>query len=114
MMTGWGRLEQIKLVSIPGMLQEQLQHMATDVELTEEIHLAVTVKVSRINSFFSIMHQISEIDDVYGRCCGGGSTGGGCGGYANGWSALDHYKDGFFGNPKETKWTRKNFPNAIN
>jgi len=45
-------------------------------------------------------------DDVYGRCCGGGSTGGGCGGYANGWSALDHYEDGFFGNPKETKWTR--------
>jgi len=44
-------------------------------------------------------------DNVKGRCCGGknGSCGGG---YQGGKSALDHYQDGFFGNPKVTIWTR--------
>ena len=46
------------------------------------------------------------IDNTFGRCCGGGKNGGGCGGYVGGKSALDHYHDGFFGNPKVKIWTR--------
>ena len=41
------------------------------------------------------------LENVLGRCCGGG-----CGGYVGGKSALDHYHDGLFGNPKVTTWTR--------
>jgi len=42
-------------------------------------------------------------DDVFGRCCGGKD---GCGGYVGGKSALEHYKEGFFGNPTTTTWVR--------
>ena len=45
-------------------------------------------------------------DLIFGRCCGGGLHGGGCGGYVGGKSALEHYDDGFFGTPHETKWKR--------
>jgi len=64
MMTGWGRLEQIKLVSIPGMLQEQLQHMATDVELTEEIRLAVTVKMMCMAAAVVAVPQEVAVEDM--------------------------------------------------
>lgn len=40
-------------------------------------------------------------DDIPGRCCGHN-----CGGYSGGKSATSHYRDGLFGTPKETKWTR--------
>ena len=46
------------------------------------------------------------LDNVFGRCCGGGRKGGGCGGYVGGKSALTYYQEGFFGNPKVTKWKR--------
>ena len=46
------------------------------------------------------------IDNTFGRCCGGGEKGGGCGGYVGGKSALSHYKDGFFGTPSVTTWER--------
>jgi len=45
-------------------------------------------------------------DLTYGRCCGGGAHGMGCGGYVGGKSALEHYDDGLFGTPHETKWKR--------
>merc|ERR1719513_24144 len=64
MMTGWGRLEQTKLVSIPGMLQEQLQHMATDVELTEEIHLAVMVKMMCMAAAVVAVRQEVAVEDM--------------------------------------------------
>ena len=43
---------------------------------------------------------------MFGRCCGGGEKGHGCGGYVGGKSALDHYHDGLFGSPATTTWTR--------
>ena len=46
------------------------------------------------------------LDNVFGRCCGGGIQGGGCGGYVGGKPALAHYKEGFFGNPHVTTWKR--------
>lgn len=46
------------------------------------------------------------LDNVFGRCCGGGIQGGGCGGYVGGKPALTHYKEGFFGNPHVTTWKR--------
>merc|ERR1712204_134089 len=45
-------------------------------------------------------------DNVFGRCCGGGIQGGGCGGYVGGKPALTHYKEGFFGSPHVTTWKR--------
>jgi len=45
-------------------------------------------------------------DATFGRCCGGGDAGMGCGGYVGGKPALDHYKDGLFGDPRITTWTR--------
>ena len=46
------------------------------------------------------------LDLMFGRCCGGGVEGMGCGGYVGGKSALEHYDDGLFGTPHETKWKR--------
>jgi len=40
-----------------------------------------------------------------GQCCGKPGTGD-CGGYSGGKSALEHYKDGLFGEPQVTTWTR--------
>ena len=45
-------------------------------------------------------------DDVFGRCCGGGKSGGGCGGYVGGKPAAEHYEDGLFKTPRLTTWTR--------
>merc|ERR1712079_188124 len=45
-------------------------------------------------------------DDTFGRCCGGGLAGMGCGGYVGGKPAVEHYKDGLFGEPCVTTWTR--------
>jgi len=45
-------------------------------------------------------------DDVFGRCCGGGEKGMGCGGYVGGKPALEHYEEGFFGEPSTTTWVR--------
>ena len=50
--------------------------------------------------------DILSPDDVFGRCCGGGKSGGGCGGYVGGKPAPEHYKDGLFGTPRVTNWTR--------
>ena len=46
------------------------------------------------------------LDNIFGRCCGGGQDGGGCGGYVGGKSALTYYKESFFGSPKITTWKR--------
>ena len=46
------------------------------------------------------------LDDTFGRCCGGGAAGMGCGGYVGGKPALEHYRDGLFGEPLLTTWTR--------
>jgi len=43
--------------------------------------------------------------EVLGQCCGKPFTGD-CGGYSGGKSALEHYQDGLFGEPKLTTWTR--------
>ena len=41
--------------------------------------------------------------EVLGTCCGKPGTGD-CGGYSGGKSALEHYKDGLFDDPKVTTW----------
>ena len=46
------------------------------------------------------------VDATLNRCCGGGDAGMGCGGYVGGKPALDWYKDGLFGDPRITTWTR--------
>jgi len=43
--------------------------------------------------------------EVLGTCCGKPGTGD-CGGYSGGKSALEHYKDGLFEDPKVTTWKR--------
>merc|ERR1712029_1065059 len=45
-------------------------------------------------------------DATFGRCCGGGDKGMGCGGYVGGKPALEHYEEGFFGDPTTTTWVR--------
>ena len=47
-----------------------------------------------------------NLGEDLGQCCGAPGTGD-CGGYSGGKSALEHYQDGLFGEPKVTTWTRK-------
>ena len=67
--------------------------MAMDAASTEAILTAVTGKVKR------------RIEENI-RCCGGGKSGGGCGGYVGGKPAAEHYEDGLFKTPRMTTWTR--------
>ena len=46
--------------------------------------------------------------EVLGTCCGKPGTGD-CGGYSGGKSALEHYKDGLFDEPKVTTWKSECF-----
>jgi len=43
--------------------------------------------------------------EALGQCCGKPFTGD-CGGYSGGKPALEHYRDGLFGEPHVTKWIR--------
>ena len=47
-----------------------------------------------------------NLGEDLGQCCGAPGTGD-CGGYSGGKSALEHYQDGLFGEPKLTTWTRR-------
>ena len=80
--------------------------MAMDAASMEEILMAVMGKVWQYqqNGEYQLIMIFS--DEVFGRCCGGGKSGGGCGGYVGGKPAAEHYEDGLFGTPRVTNWTR--------
>ena len=66
--------------------------------------MAATEKVSGNMTRCQVSSHV--LDETFGRCCGGGDAGMGCGGYVGGKPALEHYKDGLFGEPRLTTWTR--------
>ena len=87
---------------ILGHLLVLLLSLEKDVVSMGEIHLDVIEKVCPCLIIIYLLVIRLFSDDVFGRCCGGGKKGMGCGGYVGGKPALDHYKDG-----------EKSFPNYV-
>ena len=74
--------------------------------MTKQICPVTQIQVMRQLLYLLCTLIITLSDDVFGRCCGGGKSGGGCGGYVGGKPAPEHYKDGLFGIPRVAHWTR--------
>ena len=79
---------------ILGHLLVLLLSLEKDVVSMGEIHLDVTEKVNPCLMIIYLLIILLFSDDVFGRCCGGGKKGMGCGGYVGGKPALEHYKEG--------------------
>ena len=92
------------LATIHGMPLDRPQSGEMDVASMVEIPTGVTSQVQQIVlNFLNKIKCIGDTVEVLGTCCGKPGTGD-CGGYSGGKSALEHYKDGLFEDPKVTTW----------
>ena len=90
------------------MLQDLLPSEEMDVGSMEETLMVAPVEV-RAFRYPPLLHldELKQmLGEALGQCCGKPFTGD-CGGYSGGKPALEHYRDGLFGEPHVTEWIRK-------
>ena len=66
----------------------------------------VEVRAFRYPPLLNLDELKQMLGEALGQCCGAAFTND-CGGYSGGKPALEHYRDGLFGEPHVTQWIRK-------